>query len=99
MVAYLRRDKEGNEIITVCNFTGVTRKGYRIGVPKAGSYRPVFSSASPAYGGRDESTKASVRAKKIPMHGYDYSIELDIEGLRCLYIKNTAKKKTVKEDK
>ena len=100
VVSYIRRDKSGNEIIVICNFTGVTRTGYRVGVPKAGTYRPVFSSALPEYGGRNESTSASVRAKKIPMHGYDYSIELEIEGLSCMFIKNTSRTKTSsKEDK
>ncbi len=93
VVSYIRRDKSGNEIIALCNFTGVTRQKYRIGVPKSGTYRVVFSSAKPEFGGRNESTVGSVRAKKIPMHGYDYSIELDIEGLSCMYIKNTSRKK------
>ena len=93
VVAYLRRDKEQNEIISVCNFTNVTRHKYRIGVPKAGTYRVVFSSSLPEYGGKGESTVGSVKAKKVPMHGYDYSIELDVEGLSCMYIKNTSRKK------
>ncbi len=93
VLSYLRRDKSGNEIIAVCNFTGVTRQKYRIGVSKEGTYRVVFSSAKPEFGGRNESTVGSVKAKKIPMHGYDYSIELDIEGLSCMYIKNTSRKK------
>ena len=97
VLAYLRRDKSGNEIISVCNFTGVTRKGYRIGVPKEGTYRVVFSSAKPEFGGRNESTVGSVRAKKIPMHGYEYSIELDVEGFSCMYIKNTSRKKESKQ--
>ena len=97
VVAYLRRDKSANELITLCNFTSVTRKKYRIGVPKEGTYRVVFSSSKPEFGGRDESTVGSVKAKKIPMHGYDYSIELNIEGLSCMYIKNTSRKKESKK--
>ncbi len=93
VVAYIRRDKSGEEMISVCNFTNVTRRKYRIGVPKAGTYRVMFSSASPEFGGTGEGTAGSVRAKKKPMHGYDYSIELDIEGLSCMYIKNTSRKK------
>ncbi len=96
VVGYLRRDKSGNEIISLCNFTNVTRQKYCIGVPKAGTYRVVFSSASPEFGGKGESTVGSVKAKKKPMHGYDYSIELDIEGLSCMFIKNTSRKKTNK---
>ena len=97
VVSYLRRDKSGNELITLCNFTGVTREKYRIGVPKEGTYRVVFSSSKPEFGGRNESTVGSVKAKKIPMHGYDYSIELNIEGLSCMYIKNTSRKKESKK--
>lgn len=93
VISYIRKDKGGNELICVCNFTSVTRGGYRIGVPEAGTYRIAFSSALPEYGGRGESTVGSVKAKKIPMHGYEYSIELDIEGLSCLYIKNSSRKK------
>ncbi|MBQ4256401.1 MAG: alpha amylase C-terminal domain-containing protein, partial [Oscillospiraceae bacterium] len=33
VVAYLRRDKKGKELISICNFTTLTRKNYRIGVP------------------------------------------------------------------
>ncbi len=91
-IAYIRRDKGGSELICLCNFTNVTRHKYRIGVPSAGTYRVVFSSAVPEFGGRGESTVGSVKAKKEPMHGYDYSIELDIEGLSCMYIKNTSRK-------
>ncbi len=93
VIAFIRRDKEANEIISVCNFTNVTRKKYCFGVPKEGTYRVVFSSALPEYGGKGESTVGSVKAKKKPMHGYEYSIEVDIEGLSCLYIKNTSRKK------
>ena len=93
VVAYIRRDKKENELIALCNFTSVTRQKYRIGVPKPGTYRVVFSSALPEFGGKGESTVGSVRAKKKPMHGYEYSIELNIEGLSCMYIKNTSRKK------
>ncbi len=98
VVAYIRRDKSGNELISVCNFTNVTRQKYCIGVPKEGTYRVVFSSADSVYGGKGESTTGSVKAKKKPMHGYDYSIELDIEGLSCMYIKNTSRKKKLRFD-
>ena len=87
VVAYIRKDNSGKGLISICNFTNVTRRGYKIGVPKAGTYRVAFSSAEAKYGGRGESTALPVRAKKQPMHGFDYSIELDLEGLSALYIK------------
>lgn len=99
VVAYIRKDKSDNKLISMCNFTNMSRYGYKIGVPAPGTYRVVFSSADPKYGGKGESTVGSVKAKKEPMHGYDYSIEVDIEGLSCMYIKNTSRKKSTKEDK
>ncbi len=98
VVAYTRSDRKGNSIIAICNFTNVMRPGYRIGVPGPGTYRPVFSSASPEYGGQGLGTSKSVKAVKVPMHGYEYSIELDLEGLSCMYIKNTSRKKSAKEE-
>lgn len=94
VAAYIRKDAKEKYLIALCNFTAVTRKKYRIGVPEEGTYRVVFSSALPEYGGKNESTTGSVKAKKIPMHGYEYSIELDIEGMSCMYIKNTSRKKS-----
>ncbi|MCR5523511.1 MAG: 1,4-alpha-glucan branching protein GlgB [Clostridia bacterium] len=91
VVAYLRRDKKGKELISICNFTTLTRKNYRIGVPEPGTYRVIFSSADTKYGGRNEGTVGSVKAKKVPMHGFEYSISLDLEGLSCMYIKNTSR--------
>ena len=93
LISQRGREITQNELIDLCNFTSVTRQKYRIGVPKPGTYRVVFSSALPEFGGKGESTVGSVRAKKKPMHGYEYSIELDIEGLSCMYIKNTSRKK------
>ena len=98
VVAYTRSDRKGNSIIAICNFTNVMRTGYRIGVPGPGTYRPVFSSADPEYGGQGLGTSKSVKAVKEPMHGYEYSIELDLEGLSCMYIKNTSRKKSAKEE-
>ena len=94
VVSYIRKDRSGREVIAICNFTSLTRRDYRIGVPSPGTYRVVFSSASPEYGGRGEGTAGSVKAKKIPMHGYEYSISLDLEGLSCMYIKNTSRAKS-----
>ena len=96
VISYIRCDKSENELICICNFTNVTRRGYRIGVPKAGTHRVVFSSSLPEFGGKGESTAGSVKAEKIPMHGYDYSIELDVEGLSCMFIKNTTRKPKLK---
>ena len=95
IISFRRIDDEKNEIITVCNFVPVTRNEYRIGVPEKGTYYEVFNSASEKYGG-EGITNISVKAEPIPMHGYDYSIEIKIPSLSVMFFK---KRKLLQEIK
>ena len=98
VIAFRRIDKDGKEIVAVCNFTPVERTNYRIGVPRAGSYKVLLNTDSEDFGGRGRGTEGSVRSQKQPMHGFDNSISLNLAGLSVLYLrvpaKRTPKKKT-----
>lgn len=84
VIAFRRIDENGKEVIVVCNFCPVLRTGYRIGVPKSGSYIPVLSSDDAKYGG--EGTElAPVKAKKEEMHGLPYSVELTLPPLSAVF--------------
>ncbi len=104
VIAFRRKDKQGKEIITVCNFTNVRRESYRIGVPVGGTYEVIFSSDDKAFGGDGVVDKKLYKSEKIPMHSQENSIDLDLAGLSAVYIKlkrkNPTKKsgKTKKED-
>lgn len=93
VIAYARENKNGNRIISVSNFTNVNRTGYSIGVPEPGTYKVVFSSALPEYGGKGEGTTGTVKAVKKPMHGFEYSISFDIEGLSTVYFRKNRNNK------
>ncbi len=86
VIAFRRIDKDGKEIIAVCNFTPVMREGYRIGVPKSGTYRVVLNTDAEAFGGKGTGTTGSVRSRKVPVHGLEYSIPLDLPGLSVIYL-------------
>ncbi len=86
IISFRRTDKSGNEIICVCNFVPVSRSGYRIGVPKAGKYKAVFSTDLTKYGGTTESLMAFT-SEKIPMHGYENSVAIEIPALSVTYYK------------
>ena len=86
IISFRRMDKEGNEIICVCNFVPVARENYRIGVPKKGVYRQIFSSDLVEYGGTSEEL-TSYTSEKISMHGYENSISIDIPALSVTYYK------------
>ncbi len=50
IVAFKRRSQTGRELICVCNFSAVTRKGYRI---PEGQYELIINTNAPVYGGND----------------------------------------------
>ena len=94
IIAFRRMDKSGGELIAVCNFVPVARENYRIGVPKAGTYRRIFCSDSVSFGGTIEDTQVSYRSKKIPMHGYENSVSLDIPAMSVSFYRVPATRKT-----
>ena len=90
IIAFRRIDNKNKEIITVCNFVPVRREKYRIGVPQKGTYKIVFNTDDVAFGGEGLVEKKSYRAAAKPMHGFDYSIELDLAPLSSIYLEHTA---------
>ena len=91
IIAFRRINKAGKEIIAVCNFVPVERDDYRIGVPAPGSYRRIFCS-SDDFEKSGEPPRAGLKAEKIPMHGYDYSLKLHIPALSVSYFSAPTKK-------
>ncbi len=86
VIAFSRRDKKGGEIAVVCNFTPVMREKYSLGVENEGVYEIILNSDAKEFGGDGKGTKTRVTSKKVPMHGYDNSITLDLPGLSCILL-------------
>ncbi len=97
IIAFRRKNKAGDEIITVCNFVPVGRTDYKIGVPVQGSYKRILCTDDVKYGGKTEAMSVGVKAKKEPMHGYDYSISLDIPPMSVSYYRLPQKRKKASE--
>ncbi|MBE6799613.1 MAG: 1,4-alpha-glucan branching protein GlgB [Ruminococcaceae bacterium] len=87
VIAFVRTDKEDEKIISVCNFTPVLRKDYKIGVPEGESYELVFNSDSEKFGGTGEKIKKTYKTKDGEMHGYKQYIELTLPPMTTLYFK------------
>ena len=86
IVAFLRRDKAGNEIIVAACFSGVDMPDYRLGVPSRGKYRIVFCSDDKKYGGDGKMAKRVLTATKKFSHGKPYSIPLGLPKMTCVYL-------------
>lgn len=86
IISFRRIDKSGDEIIVVCNFCPVKRTNYRIGVPKPGTYKCVFSTDKLVYGGKG-TRLMPIKAKKVPMHGFEQSVALTLPAMSVSYYK------------
>jgi 1,4-alpha-glucan branching enzyme len=92
IIAFRRINKVGEEIIAVCNFVPVGRTEYRIGVESPGSYRRIFTTDDIKFGGNTPPRRAGYKAEKMPMHGKDYSIAIDIPPMSVSFFKPPKKK-------
>jgi len=95
IIAFLRTDKKGRNIVVVINFAPVTRHDYRIGVPAKGTYEEVFNSDLPEYGGWGNRND-SVESDDITLHGFEQSINLKVPSLSTICFRH--KKKRAKKN-
>ena len=86
IVSFIRRDKNGGEVIVLASFSGADATDYLLGVNKRGKYRIVFSSDDTKFGGEGKLNKKVLTAVKRPSHGKEYSVPIDVPKLCCLYL-------------
>lgn len=88
VIAFLRRARDPEDyLIFVCNFTPVVRHGYRLGVPREGSYRERLNSDAVLYGGGNVGNAGRVLTEAIPKHGHEQSVRLTLPPLATLVLK------------
>ncbi len=85
-LAYQRKDKKGETVVVIINFSGSDLVGYRLGLPQ-GKYRVIYNSDSVRYGGEGKLKKYIFNTTKSFSHGREYSIQFDIPKLTCVYLK------------
>jgi len=93
IICFRRKDRDGNELICVCNFQPLKRENYRIGVPVSGVYSEIFSSEAKEFGGKGTTNGLSLCSEDEPMHGFEQSLNLVLPALAAIYLKCV--KKTV----
>ena len=74
-------------ILIVCNFTPITRVGYRIGVPHGGYWRELLNSDALEYGGTGVGNLGGVQAEEVTAHGRPFSLKLTLPPLGALFLK------------
>jgi 1,4-alpha-glucan branching enzyme len=91
IISFFRKDKKGNNLLVVCNFSSNSQYNYKMGVPNKGSYKEVFSTDKKEFGGKDLKNKRLIPKKGL-QHGRNYYLELTIPAFSTIYIYNTSEK-------
>ncbi len=85
VISFLRRDREGRQMLVVCNFTPAVRDQYRLGVPVAGFWKEVLNSDSELYAGSNAGNAGGVWTEPWPSHGHEQSIRVCIPPLATVF--------------
>ncbi len=88
VLSFLRRGNDDELMVVVVNLTPVIRRGYRIGVPRGGSYREVLNTDSVYYGGSNTGNgMGPLPAQAVPWMGRAWSIEITLPPLAVLVLR------------
>ncbi len=88
VVSFLRRSKQSEDtLVFICNFTPVTRPGYRLGVPEAGEYYEVINSDDVRYGGSGQVNTNAMPSGPLYWQSCPHSIMLTLPPLSTVILK------------
>lgn len=87
MLAFVRHPGNGGPpVLVVSNFTPVVRHGWRIGVPRAGTWIERLNTDSAHYGGSNVGLPlGAAMAEDIPAHGRSQSISVTLPPLATVF--------------
>jgi 1,4-alpha-glucan branching enzyme len=88
VLAFLRLSR-GDEtpVVCVCNFSPIPRYGYRVGLPRAGSWTELLNTDSEYYGGSGVGNLGVVQAEKKPWHDQPFSAEVTLPPLGVVWFR------------
>jgi len=84
--AFCRTGDDGSLLVCVANFAGVPHEGYRLGLPRAGTWREVVNTDATEYGGSGVGNLGAVQAEPVPWHGQRASTTLRLPPLGALWL-------------
>mgnify|MGYP006280193221 CR=1 FL=1 len=86
VLSWLRWSQDGDWVACVCNFTPVTRPGFRLGLPAPGRVRVLLDTDAPDFGGSGALGQDALTAEPVPANGFDASTELTLPPLATVWL-------------
>ena len=91
LLAFVRHGVDGTApVLVLCNFTPLVQGGWRVGVPRAGTWVERLNSDSAHYGGSNVGTPlGAARSEAVASHGRAQSIVVDVPPLATVFLEWT----------
>lgn len=88
ILTFARKGKEEDELLViVCNFDAVDREDYKIGVPKKGKYKEIFTTNNKNFGGNGFVNSRLKQSKTDECDGREESIRINVPALSVSILK------------
>jgi 1,4-alpha-glucan branching enzyme len=86
--SFLRLAPNGAALACVVNFAAIPHEGYRIGLPRTGTWREVLNTDADLYGGSGVGNLGAVEAEPLPWHALSASVSLRVPPLGALWLRH-----------
>jgi 1,4-alpha-glucan branching enzyme len=86
VLTFLRWSTDGSPVACLTNFSGSPRSQYRVGLPRAGTWRELLNTDATEYGGAGEGNLGAVRATDEPWHGQPASALVHLPALSTTWL-------------
>lgn len=88
VLTFVRKGKEEEWLIIICNFTPSSYDNYRIGVPELGCYKEIFNSDSSIYYGSGKGNFLGLEAESIKWHNQRFSLSICLPPLAAIILRH-----------
>jgi 1,4-alpha-glucan branching enzyme len=87
LLSFVRKGREGQMMLVLCNFAPVVHEGLRLGVPRAGHWQERLNTDSTYYGGSNVGTPLSAAyTQPVASHGQPQSIIVSVPPLATVFL-------------
>jgi len=96
-ISFIRKDKKGQFLLVLCNFSPVFRDHYHVGAPFRGTYQEVFNTDAVEFGGRGRLNPEPLVTVDEACHGFEQKLIVDLPPMSAVILKCARKKPPLKK--
>jgi 1,4-alpha-glucan branching enzyme len=87
VISFFRTDARRDRfLVCVSNLSPVPREGFRLGLPKPGTYEEVLNTDAGSYAGSNLGNMGGVTSEEVPWHGMGHSAVLKLPPLSTVWL-------------